>query len=336
MIHPTNVDKYEIVGPLGSGHFGQVYHAFDRALRVEKAIKILKAEDPNEFLDHLKEGQILVRCRHKHIVSINEANIFDVNGEQRVVLDLEYMPEGSLEGVLNNRWVSVREAVKYIRGALHGLEHAHSQGFLHRDIKPGNILLSPTGAKLSDFGLATDAGSMLHGSPRGYITHLPPECFTSASTSALTDIYAAGITLFRAVSNIYDWRAVSGSIPNCRMHVEAGTLLKQIGFSHFVPDQIRRIVSKACHADPTKRFQNAGEFGQSLDRLRFRIDWIKVDDYLWRGRFGSENYEATVDTNYSLTVTKNGRRVTVDCARYSSEVDAVIGLESHVAATSFV
>lgn len=64
MSHPTDVDKYQVIAPLGSGHFGQVYRAFDRALRVEKAIKILKAKDPNDFLAHLKEAQILRRCTH--------------------------------------------------------------------------------------------------------------------------------------------------------------------------------------------------------------------------------------------------------------------------------
>lgn len=278
MTHPIAVDKYQIMRPLGSGHFGQVYHAFDRALQTEKAIKILNAKDPDEFLTHLKEGQILVKCRHKHIVAINEANIFDVDGEQRIVLDLEYIPEGSLEGALNDRWVSTREAVTYIRGALLGLEYAHSQGFLHRDIKPGNILLASTGSKLSDFGLATDAGVLLNGSPRGYVTHLPPEYFTDASTSVMTDVYAAGITLFRAVSNISDWRSVSRSVPDGRKHVEAGTLIKKIGYGEFVPDQIRRIISKACHPDPAKRFQSAQEFGQRLDKLRFGIDWVRVGD----------------------------------------------------------
>lgn len=336
MTHPTDVDKYQIIGPLGSGHFGQVYHAFDRALRTDKAIKILKAKDPNEFLTHLKEGQILVRCRHKHIVSINEANIFGVGGEQRVVLDLEYIPEGSLEGALRDRWVSVREAVTYIRGALLGLEHAHSQGFLHRDIKPGNIMLAPAGAKLSDFGLATDAGSSLFGSPRGYITHLPPEYFTSASTSALTDVYATGITLFRAVSNIGDWRSVSQAVPNFRMHVEAGTLIKQIGYGGFVPDKVRRIISKACHADPAKRFQSASEFGQSLDKLRFGTDWVRTDEFFWRGRFNNDVYEAFVDENSRvLTVTKNGRKVTASCARFSSLAEAAEALDSHVSESTF-
>ncbi len=323
--------------PLGSGHFGQVYHAFDRALQTDKAIKILNAKDPSEFLTHLKEGQILVKCRHKHIVAINEANIFDVGGEKRIVLDLEYIPEGSLEGALKDRWVSIREAVTYVRGALCGLEHAHSQGFLHRDIKPGNILLASTGAKLSDFGLATDAGALLNGSPRGYVTHLPPEYFSDASTSALTDVYATGITLFRAASNINDWRSVSQSVPDCRKHVEGGTLIRKIGYGESLPNQVRRIISKACHPDPAKRFQSAQEFGQQLDKLRFGIDWVRIDDVIWRGRSGDDTFEAMVgEKNRTLSVTKNNRRIKANCRTFESLAAAVSALDRHVAESTFV
>ena len=103
MAHPTSINKYQIIRPLGDGHFGQVFHAFDLALKAEKAIKVLKTTDPSTFLQGLKEAQILNRCNHKHIVSINEANVFLVDKEQRVVLDLEYIPEGSLESALNVR-----------------------------------------------------------------------------------------------------------------------------------------------------------------------------------------------------------------------------------------
>jgi serine/threonine-protein kinase len=60
MAHPTVIDKYQIIGPLGGGHFGQVYHAFDRALKVEKAIKVLNVTDQALFLDSLGEAQILM------------------------------------------------------------------------------------------------------------------------------------------------------------------------------------------------------------------------------------------------------------------------------------
>lgn len=257
MPHPKTIDKYQVVRSLGSGNFGQVYHVIDRALQAEKAIKVLKVVDPTQFLSSLEEAQILNRCRHKHIVTINEANIFSVNGQRRVILDLEYIAGGSIESALQNRWLSVRDAVTYMRGALLGLQHAHAQGFLHRDIKPGNILLDGTVAKLSDFGLATAPGAELIGSARGYRTHLPPEYFAARSTTPLTDIYAAGVTLFRIVSNIADWRAVVNAVPNLPAHIQKGTLIGRIGFEQFIPKVVQRIIRKACAAAPTKRYQTA-------------------------------------------------------------------------------
>ena len=233
---PTAIDKYQVITPLGAGHFGQVFHVFDRALGAEKAIKVLLATDPAKFMQNLEEAQILNKCQHKHIVTINGANIFPVNGVRRVVLDLEYIAEGSLEKALASRWVSVRESVGYIRGALLGLEQAHAQGFLHRDVKPGNILLSTMSPKLSDFGLATDAGLALIGSAKGYRPHLPPEYYSSLSTTEQTDVFVVGVTLFRALSNIADWKAVISAVPSLPHHMHAGTLIRRLDFEAFIPD----------------------------------------------------------------------------------------------------
>lgn len=335
MPHPKSIDKYQIIKPLGGGHFGQVYHAFDRALRAEKAIKVLKTTDPSTFLDSLKEAQILNRCNHKHIVSINEANIFKVENERRVVLDLEYIPEGSLESALEARWLSIRDAVSYVRGALVGLEHAHSQGFLHRDIKPGNILLAPNMPKLSDFGLATQPGPATYGSAQGYVTHLPPEFFTDSATSVRTDVFAAGVTLFRAVSNISDWRAVLAVIPNARRHVERGALIQTIGFDSHIPPVVQRIIRKACSPNPEKRYQTASAFRQQLDRLRFSIDWVRDTEFVWHGANGSDTFEAIVsDSKRQLTVKKNGRRLNDHCGSYSTLSEAMDALHDHVAITT--
>lgn len=335
MAAPAYIDKYQVIKRLGGGNFGDVYHAFDRALHVEKAIKVLRTTDPGTFIESLREAQVLAGCVHKHIVQINEANIFPVDGEPRVVLDLEYVAEGSLEAAITSRWLSLRAAVTYVRGALLGLEQAHSQGFLHRDIKPGNILLAPNCPKLSDFGLATQTGPTVYGSGRGYTTHLPPEFFRDHLTSVQTDVYAAGITLFRAVCNISDWRAVVSAIPNAELHIEHGTLVRKIGYSTQIPSAVRRIVNKACAADPSSRFDSAAAFGQKLDALRFNIDWIRVSDAEWIGTKGSTSFSACVqDGSNELVVKKNGRRVNQQCCTCSSMAEAVGVLELYVQETS--
>ncbi len=335
---PTTIDKYQIISPLGSGNFSQVYHVFDRALGSEKAIKVLLASDPSGFMHSLEEAQILNQCQHKHIVAINEANIFPVNGTARVVLDLEYIPEGSLEYALSNRWISVKETVTYIRGALIGLEHAHAHGFLHRDVKPGNILLAPMAPKLSDFGLATDAGASLVGSAKGYRPHLPPEYYAKRITMENTDVYAVGVTFFRSLSNISDWRAVINAVPNLAKHMQEGTLVKRIGFEGFIPDSLKRIVRKACHPDPATRFSSAHVFGQRLDGLRFHIDWIRVADNEWQGYCAKNKLHRcfTDLRSNKVTVTANGRRVRSDCCSFDTLSEAMAYMQHHVASTTLI
>lgn len=333
---PTAIDKYQVIRPLGSGNFGQVFHVFDRALGTEKAIKVLLSADPSRFMQHLEEAQILNKCQHKHIVAINEANIFPVNGTRRVVLDLEYIPEGSLESALSSRWVSMRSAVEYVRGALLGLEHAHGQGFLHRDVKPGNILLSPKTPKLSDFGLATDGGASLIGSAKGYRTHLPPECYNNGATSEKTDIFAMGVTLFRSLSNIADWRAIINAIPNLSNHMQTGNLVARLGFEDFIPDALRRIVRKACNADPAQRYPTARAFGQRLDTVRFGIDWIRVADNEWQGYCGTGKlHRCLADlAKNTVTVLVNGRRVRSECKRHTSLSETIGHMKQYIAKTT--
>lgn len=335
MSHPTTIDKYQVVEHLGSGSFGDVYRVVDRALQAEKAVKVLGVTDPAEFMASLEEAQILNKCGHKHIVTINEANILTVNGDKRVVLDLEYIPEGSLEDALGNRWVSIQEAIRYIQGALLGLEHAHSQNFLHRDIKPGNILLSQSAAKLSDFGLATSASADLIGSAKGYTTHLPPEYWIARETNELSDVFATGMTLFRAVSNISNWRPIVNAIPNFRQKIHNGKLIDAIGFEEYIPKEIKRLIRKACNPDENKRYKSAQDFRQQLDRLRFNIDWIAIDDFEWEGRLGNDLYSIKVDqSNFELTYKKNNRRIKANCRKCSNLPEAVSEMNKLVSETT--
>jgi len=332
---PTSIDKYQVIASLGSGHFGEVFHVFDRALSAEKAIKVLANTNSAAFMKNLEEAQILNRCRHKHIVTINEANIFLVNGQHRVVLDLEFVPEGSLESALSTRWISTKETITYIRGALHGLEHAHGQGFLHRDVKPGNILLARANPKLSDFGLATDSGATLLGSAKGYRPHLPPEYYVRPGTSVQTDIFAVGMTMFRSLANISDWRAIINSTPNFAQHFQQGTLISKLGFEAYIPDSIRRIVRKSCNPDPVKRYSSAAEVGQHLDALRFGIDWVKDADNEWHGFDSGKQYRCVVDiASCKLTTYINGRRNSSLCHKYTSASDAIKAMHLHVANTT--
>ncbi len=330
------IGKYVLQRYLGNGAFGDVHLANDIALNTTKAIKIIDVENPDEFMEKLEEAQILHKCKHKHIVTVNEAGIYEVEGKPKVIIDMEYLNKGSLEEAMKNYSISIQDSIAYTINCLLALEHAHNQGILHRDIKPANILLCNYGAKLSDFGLATVLGEREAGSPRGYNTHLAPEYFTTKETTVLTDIYAMGITLFRACNYINNWGEITQHTPNIN-----GKLLDDIGYKTFIPSNLKRIIKKACSPNINTRYKSAFEMRQVLERLRPRINWYIVDQTNWEGtcKQTGKNFTAMVinqRNSFQVKIKQNARRVSFDCKSFSSFPEAENYLNSYIANSMFV
>jgi serine/threonine-protein kinase len=335
----SEIGKYQILNHLGKGHFGDVYLANDRALNAIKALKVLDIENPHEFMKKLEEAQLLHKCRHKHIVAINEANIYEIESSPKIVIDMEYITGGSLEKYLQNNFLSIIEATKYLRDILFGLEYLHSQNVLHRDIKPANIMLTGDLAKLSDFGLATSAGESLIGSPHGYIPHCAPEMFTgteiTGKTTVQTDIFATGITYYRMVSNLANWREILSRIEEDKVFPN-GEIIEVIGFPRFVSRQVQRIIKKASNSDPNKRFQSAVEMRQAIEKLRSNINWKFVDENLWQGYDQNGNlFAISVSPSNEFVAKKNKRKITDDCRRFDTTEPAICYMHEYVAKTTF-
>lgn len=335
----SEVGKYQILEHLGQGHFGNVYLANDRALNAIKALKVMDIENPHEFMKKLEEAQLLHKCRHKHIVAVNEANIYEIESSTKVVIDMEYIAGGSLEKFLQNNFLSTIEATKYLRDILFGLEHLHNQNVLHRDIKPANIMLSSDLAKLSDFGLATSAGENLIGSPHGYIPHCAPEMFTgteiTGKTTIQTDIFAAGITYYRIVSNLSDWRGILSHIDGARIFAR-GEIIETIGFPKFVSKQVQRIIKRACNPDPSKRFQSAVEMRQAIEKLHSNINWKPMEDNLWQGYAqNGQQFTIFVSPSNEVIVKRNNRKINDDCKKFDSIDSATSYMLGYIAETTF-
>ncbi len=337
----AEIEKYVLLEHLGNGAFGSVYRAHDRALNAEKAIKVLNASNPNEITKQLEEAQILHKCKHKNIVHVNEANIYEINSIPHIVIDMEYLPEGSFEKAIKEGPLSIHSSIQIIIDCLFALEHAHFNGVLHRDVKPANIMLCRYGAKLSDFGLATVLGLNVAGSPNGYTTHLPPEYFSERKTTELTDIFAVGMTLFRAVNYIQDWDNLIQSLPQPMNLVYSGTLAASIGYAPFIPLKLKRIINKAISPDPSQRYKSASEFRQALEKLRLNIDWMPMADNIFTGsdtKSGCQYHIELSSTSRSVNIDlkKNGRKRLQDCVSFSNKDQAYQHLYNHIGATLFV
>lgn len=333
------INKYSLLSVLGKGNFGVVYHALDNALNQEKAIKVLDVEDPSNFVQKLYEAQILNICKHKHIVEINEANIFQAYGVPKVIIDMEYIPGGSLESLMAKRFISVVEARSLFIDTLFGLEHAHMNRILHRDIKPANVMITENCAKLSDFGLATMIDPRGIASLGGYRTHAAPEMLTQGITTVSTDLFAAGVTLFRVVNNINNWRLIVEDIIDLDSVLRSGLLVSQIGFKKFVPNQLIRILRKATNKDSSKRFHSASEFRMALEKLTPNIDWNPISVSVWEGKNAEGNLIRveikSIRNHFALEVSKKGRKILKECRDFDTKPNAEAAMFEYIRNTTF-
>lgn len=334
------VGKYELIKHLGNGAFGDVYLAHDHALNAQKAIKILNAPDAADAMQKLEEAQILHKCKHKNIVHVNEANVYDINSSSHVIIDMEYLPRGSFENAIESNSVSIHTTLRLIVDCLFALEHAHINGILHRDVKPANIMLCDFGAKLSDFGLATILGFQAAGSPRGYTTHLPPEYFVNRNTTELTDVFAVGITLFRACNYISDWNTAIRHFPDAMALIYSGQLVSSLGFAPFVPLKLKRIINKACEANPNQRYQSAAEFRQAIGKLSPKIDWVPNGQSSFEGVCTRTNASfsialAPTRVSFNVEVKKNNRKQRAECKSFDNFDEASKYLFNYVSSSLF-
>lgn len=334
------IEKYVLNRHLGNGAFGAVYLAHDRALDATKALKILNAANAHEVKRKLEEAQILHKCKHKNIVHVNEANIYDISGSPHVVIDMEYLPKGSFEDAIARGAVSIQSSIRIIIDCLFALEHAHLNGVLHRDIKPANIMLCEYGAKLSDFGLATVLGIGAAGSPRGYTTHLPPEYFLTSSTTELSDIFAVGMTLFRACNYIGDWDGAVRRFHDPMSLIHSGALASSMGYASFVPLKLKKIINKATAPSANQRYQSAAEFRQALEKLRPSIDWILIGAGAFSGICcnSGDNYLielSSTKNSFNVDLKKNNRRQSANCITFNDINQAHKHFYEHVASTLF-
>ncbi len=336
----NKIGKYELLEFLGNGAFGYVYLALDLGLNAKKAIKILNAPNVEDVMKKLEEAQILYKYPHKNIVKLNEANVCDIDSKLHVIIDMEYLPKGNFENAIKERRVSIHDTLDIIVDCLFALEYAHKNGILHRDVKPANIMLCDIGAKLSDFGLATVLGIQEAASPRGYITHLPPEYFEWNCTTVLTDIFATGVTLFRACNYIDNWDSKVKCIPNLTTLINSGQLIDSLGFAPFIPLKLKKVINKACNPSPDQRYQSALEFRQAIEKIRKNIDWIPTGERSFRGKCIITNAIFSIElietkTSFNVEVKKNNRKIGTYCKSFNDENSASNYLFSYVSKTLF-
>ena len=266
------IGKYPILREIGSGATSRVYLARDPFADREVAIKVLlpgKGADPEtERMTHksfMTEASLAGKLNHPHIVDIYDAVI----ETDRSYLVMEYVPGTTLEAhssVAN--LLPLNKVVEIIFKCIRALEYAHNHGIIHRDIKPGNILLSKDGeAKVSDFGAAFQQRQGLETSQMagvGSPAYMSPEQIRMEKLNQQTDIYSLGVTMFRLLTGrlpfeAHSYPGLTHAVLN--MPAPAPSTLRPT-----LPPLLDQIVSKAMAKDPAVRYKSWLDFGKDLSQ----------------------------------------------------------------------
>jgi serine/threonine protein kinase len=261
--------RYDLGERLGVGGMSTVRLARDRRLEREVAVKVLAehlAEDPQFVARFRREALAAARLVHPNIVQVFDFGLDEPTGRHYIVM--ERIRGQSAAEILRDRSIlPVSEALAIVSHACRGLDYAHRNGVVHRDIKPGNLLRSEEGiVKVADFGIArnmSDESSITQvGSVLGTAAYLAPEQAHGEEAGPPADLYALGVVTYQLLSGRLPYEAQSLTELALKQQREAPTLLHMLNPE--VTPQLAAAVDRALALESGDRFSTAEEMRQAL------------------------------------------------------------------------
>jgi eukaryotic-like serine/threonine-protein kinase len=264
----TIAGRYRIERRLGVGGMSTVHLAFDQRLERYVALKLLAEHlaDDSTFVSRFRrEALAAARLVHPNIVQVFDFG-FDEGQHQHFIV-MEHVPGHSCAELLRDQGhLDVDEAVEIITQACRGLDYAHRNGVIHRDVKPGNLLVSDAEVvKLADFGIARAAGQSSItqvGSVLGTAAYLAPEQARGEDAGPRADIYSLGVVAYQLLSGRLPYEASSLSELALKQQREAPTPLDELNPQ--VPRELARAVAFALALDQEHRPPDAITYAETL------------------------------------------------------------------------
>jgi eukaryotic-like serine/threonine-protein kinase len=266
--------RYELGGVLGRGGMAEVHMGRDVRLGRNVAVKTLRADlasDPTFQARFRREAQSAASLNHPAIVAVYDTGEDLLNGTPLPYIVMEYVEGTTLRELLQSgRRLLPERALEIVAGVLQALEYSHRNGIIHRDIKPGNVMLTRSGhVKVMDFGIAravADMGATMTATAAviGTAQYLSPEQAKGEHVDARSDIYSTGCLLYELLVGRPPFVGDS-PVSVAYQHVREDPLPPS-QFDPDVPPEIDAIVLKALAKNPENRYQSADEMRADIDR----------------------------------------------------------------------
>jgi serine/threonine protein kinase len=263
----TLAGRYVLESLIGRGGMADVYSGTDTMLERPIAIKILTDRADSVLRRFLREAQAMAHLNHPNLVAVYDAGQRD--GLSYIVMELV---SGRMLAQIPAEELTMHVAIRHVIDLLEALAYAHDHGVIHRDIKPGNVMVAHDGTvKVMDFGLSrrtsemsseTNAGEIV-----GTIAYLAPERFLGKIADARSDLYSVGVVMYEIFTGRVPFRSPTDDLVAVIFaHVnEVPASLRTI--NRAVPPQIDRIVLKLLEKDPDLRYASARELIAELQAL---------------------------------------------------------------------
>ncbi|MBR0678338.1 serine/threonine protein kinase, partial [Roseomonas alkaliterrae] len=267
MLPPELNQKYEVRGTLGAGAMGTVYDAVDRIIERRVAIKVVNRpseNDPEAVEAHARfrrEAQAAGRLSHPNIVGVYD---YGENATQAWIV-MELVEGGSLKGRLDrHERFTIPEIVRIMSEVCAALQYSHQRGVVHRDIKPGNIMLTTDGqVKIADFGIARLENSSMTqvGTLIGTPSYMAPEQFRGEPVDLRADIWAAGVMLYQLLTGEKPFEGGFSAVMHKALHTEPPPPSQ---LSVTTPRGFDAVIARALAKRPEDRFASAAEFAEAI------------------------------------------------------------------------
>jgi tetratricopeptide (TPR) repeat protein len=276
---PERIGRYAIRGILGEGGMGVVYLAEQDSPRREVALKLIRpgfaSQQLLRRLEH--EAQLLGRLQHPGIAQIFEAGTADTNGARQPFFAMELIRGKPITEYVRTAGLDIRARLRLFVKVCEAVEHAHQKGVIHRDLKPGNILVTDAGQpKILDFGVAraidsdiqtttlqTDVGQLV-----GTLPYMSPEQVHGdpALLDTRSDIYALGVLSYELLAGRLPYDFTGKSIPESLRVIDEGRPASLSSISRVLRGDLETIIVTALEKDPDRRYQTASALADDVRR----------------------------------------------------------------------